>query len=283
MSSMWGPDLRMVSTPASIETARPARGWLRTLARRLVKRLAVAAVVVAAVVGLWAAVIRLFDIAPYFMPGPEATLRTLFEERGELLAHAQVTLLESLAGIAVSTLFATALAIAFVSSPPAERALLPFAITFRSIPIVAIAPLITLFAGRGFNTAVICVTIVAFFPILVNMARGFRALSSEARELFRVCGATKAQLFRYARFPVTIPYLFAGLRSAAAVAVLAAMLAEWLTGVQGLGFLLVNAAALRDSDLLWAVVIVSAVLALGLFWATQAAERKLVRWAKGTG
>jgi ABC-type nitrate/sulfonate/bicarbonate transport system permease component len=278
---MWGPDVAATGTSTSPDIAPPAPRRARAIARVVVRRVAVTAAALAAGVALWEGVIQLFDIAPYFMPGPEATLRTLVEARGELLAHARVTLLESAAGIAVSTLLATALAMVFVSSSRAERALLPLAITLRSIPIVAVAPLITLFAGRGFKTAVICVTIVSFFPILVNMARGFRALSSEVRELFLVCGGTKVQLFRYARFPVTIPYLFAGLRNAAAVAVLGAMLAEWLTGVEGLGFLVVNAAAVRDSALLWAAVIVSTALALGLFWATQAAERVSVAWAKG--
>jgi ABC-type nitrate/sulfonate/bicarbonate transport system permease component len=80
---------------------------------------------------------------------------------------------------------------------------------------------------------------------------------------------------------VTVPFLFAGLRSAAAVAVLGAMLAEWLTGTQGLGYLLTNAAALRDLPLLWSVVIVASSLSLGFFAAMAAVERVLVRWSKG--
>jgi NitT/TauT family transport system permease protein len=251
----------------------PARGVLR--------RVVIAASVVIAVLGMWWAVLRIFSVESYFMPGPGATLSRLVDERGTLASHAWVTGYETLIGIAVASLFAVALAAVFVTAPAAERALLPVAITLRSIPIVAIAPLITLIVGRGLTTSIVCVTIVSFFPVLVNTARGLRAVTAEMRELFRVTGASKLQEFRYARFPVTIPFLFAGLRSAAAVAVLGAMLAEWLTGTQGLGYLLTNAAALRDLELLWSVVIVASLLSLGCFAATAAVERVLVRWSTG--
>lgn len=251
------------------------------LGLQMVRRLSTFAAVVAVVLGGWWAVLTVFDVAPYFMPGPGTTLSKLWESRATLADHALVTLWETVAGTAVATGFAVALAVVFVTSPAAERALLPMAVTFRSIPIVAVAPLITLIAGRGLATSIVCVTIVSFFPVLVNTARGLRALTPEMRELLRVCGASLPQAFRYARFPVTVPFLFAGLRSAAAVAVLGAMLAEWLTGTQGLGYLLTNAAALRDLPLLWSVVIVASSLSLGFFAAMAAVERVLVRWSKG--
>lgn len=254
---------------------------IRRLVARASRRLATIAITLAVIFGFWWAVIAFYDIKPYFMPGPGATLSTLVEQRGTLIGHARVTLWESAVGVIAALILAVFLATVFVTSPTMERALLPMAIVFRSIPIVAIAPLITLIAGRGFATSVVCVTIVSFFPILVNTARGLRSLSPEMRELFRVCGASRRQLFRSARVPLMLPFLFAGLRSAAAVAVLGAMLAEWLTGQQGLGYLLTNAAALRDNELLWSVAIVASALSLGVFAVTQIIERRLVAWAKG--
>lgn len=269
-----------VSTPAAT-VDRPVRRW-PAAARSAAATLARVLVGIAAVVVAWWAAIHLLDVKPYFMPGPGAVGRALVEERSTLFEHALTTVKETVAGLAVAVLAAVALASVFVTSPAAERALLPLAITLRSIPIVAVAPLITLIVGRGFTTSVVCVTIVSFFPILVNVARGLRALSPEMRELFRVAGAGRIQLFRWARFPVTVPYLFAGLRSASAVAVLGAMLAEWLTGQKGLGYLLTNAAALRDNPLLWAVVVVASSLSLIVFALTQVLERRLVAWARGT-
>jgi ABC-type nitrate/sulfonate/bicarbonate transport system permease component len=270
--------MTVVARPGVAAASGPA---VAGLAARVVRRLTRWAAFVGAALLAWWAVLTVFDVEPYFMPGPGTTLSKLWEARGTLADHALVTLWETVAGIAVATGFAVALAVVFVTSPTAERALLPLAVTFRSIPIVAVAPLITLIAGRGLGTSIVCVTIVSFFPVLVNTARGLRALTPEMRELLRVCGASLPQAFRYARFPVTVPFLFAGLRSAAAVAVLGAMLAEWLTGTQGLGYLLTNAAALRDLPLLWSVVIVASSLSLGFFAAMAAVERVLVRWSKG--
>lgn len=270
-----------LAPPALVVEAPAARMGRRVLLGGLARLARVAAGAGVVVLGWWA-VIHLFDVKPYFMPGPGAVGRALVDDRGTLASHALTTVKETAAGLVAATVLAVALACVFVTSPAAERALLPLAITLRSIPIVAVAPLITLIVGRGFTTSVVCVTVVSFFPILVNVARGLRALSVEMRELFRVSGASRLQLFRYARFPVTVPYLCAGLRSAAAVAVLGAMLAEWLTGQQGLGYLLTNAAALRDNALLWAVVVVASGLSLTVFALAQLVEHRLVAWARGT-
>ena len=246
-----------------------------------VRHVVTGAAVISVVLAVWWGLIAVYNIKPYFMPGPGATLLTLVNQRATLIDHSLTTLWETVVGVFVALVLAVALAVGFVTSPTAERALLPLAVTLRSIPIVAIAPLITLIAGRGFATSVICVTMVCFFPILVNAARGLRALTPEMRELFRVCGANRRQLLRYARMQLTVPYLFAGLRSAAAAAVLGAMLAEWLTGQQGLGYLLTNAAALRDNELLWSVAIVASICSLSFFALMQAVEKRFVRWSKG--
>jgi NitT/TauT family transport system permease protein len=254
--------------------------WIR-LRRRLGRSFVMTGVVTAGVIFVWWALLAILDVPPYFMPGPGPTLETLFAERAELATHARVTLLGTGGGILVATVLAVALAMLFVTSSHLERALLPLAITFRSIPIVAVAPLVTLMVGRGFATSIVCVTIVCFFPILVNTSRGLRAVTPEMHELLRVSGAARMQSFRYVRFPVMTPYLFAGLRSAAAVAVLGALLAEWLTGQQGLGYLLIAAVALRDNELLWSVVIVSSACSLVFFTLMQGAERLLVAWSTG--
>lgn len=269
------------TSPVAGATEAVGHRALVRLFRALRRSVTVTAIVIGGIVLVWWAFLAIFDVPSYFMPGPGPTLRTLVSQRSELATHAQVTLLGTGAGVVVATVIAVVLAMIFVSSAHLERALLPLAITFRSIPIVAIAPLVTLIVGRGFATSIVCVTIVCFFPILVNTARGFRAVTPEMHELMRVTGAARIQTFRYVRFPVMTPYLFAGLRSAAAVAVLGAMLAEWLTGQQGLGYLLIAAVALRDNELLWSVVIVSSVCSLAFFALMQGIERLFVAWSTG--
>ena len=152
-------------------SGKPSRA--RLLARLAARRFLFTALAVGVVVGFWWAIIAIYDVKPYFMPGPAATFRTMLDKPGVLFDHATTTLWETTVGTSVAMVFAVVLASAFVSSPAAERALLPLAVTMRSIPIVAVAPLITLIAGRGFATSVVCVTIVSFFPILVTPRAGF--------------------------------------------------------------------------------------------------------------
>ena len=178
--------------------------------------------VVGAVTALvaWTLLLELTGTPPYLAASPPAAFEALREEWPLILDALWITLLEAGTGLAVSTTLALSLAIMFTALPTAERALMPLALTVRSIPIVAIAPLIVLVAGRGLSTAIVCVTIVTFFPILVLAVRGFRSLPSEVVELFRVHGAGEYELFRYARIPHAVPFIFTGLRVAGAKGVL---------------------------------------------------------------
>ena len=244
----------------------------------MLRRVAEVAGFAVVLLGAWQGVILAFRIKPYLMPAPAAAFAALVEHRMAIAAHLAVTLQEAGSGLVISSLIAVSLAGLFVGSPVSERTLLPLAIALRSTPVVAVAPLITLMAGRGLRTSVLCVTIVSFFPVLVNSLRGFKRTDARVRELMHVLGASPWQVFRYARVPFAVPYIFTGIRTASASAVLGAMLAEWLTGTQGLGYLLLNSAAQRELELLWAGVIVSTLLAVVVFWVMVLLERSVSRW-----
>lgn len=233
--------------------------------------------------GAWALLLELTDTPPYLAAGPRVAYEALLEEWPLIQKSLRITMIEAGVGLAVSTILALTLAAMFVALPSAEQALMPIALVFRSIPVVAIAPLIVLMVGRGLFTSIVCVTIVTFFPVLVLAVRGFRSLPSEMEELFRVHGASKGQVFRYARIPNAVPFIFTGLRVAAAKGVLGAMLAEWLTGSEGLGYLLVFASSRREIGLLWATLVVATVSAIVIFQLTVAAERGVARRTTATG
>jgi NitT/TauT family transport system permease protein len=232
---------------------------------------------------LWVLLLELTGTPPDLAASPAVAFESFLEEWRTILDALRVTILEAGSGLAVSTTLALLLAILFTALPTAERALMPLALTVRSIPIVAIAPLIVLIAGRGLSTAIVCVTIVTFFPVLVLAVRGFRSLPNEVVELFRVHGSSEYDLFRYARIPHAVPYIFTGLRVAGAKGVLGAMLAEWLTGNEGLGALLVFAAGRRQIGLLWATLVVATLSAIIIFQLTIAAERRISRRMTGSG
>lgn len=259
-----------VATRSERAAARP---WPVSLTFKVLRLV----LVLAALVAFWQVALDLFDVKPYHVPPPRVTLEALIDERSFLFESLRITFLATFAGLAVSATVAIGLAALFVASPTTERALLPIALFVRSLPVIAMAPLLTIVAGRGFRTSLFCVSVVTFFPMLVNASQGFRSVRPEMRELFRVNGASRWQLLRLARLPISAPYLLTGIRVAVSVGVLGAMTAEWLTGSQGLGFLLQRASSRRQIDLLWAGVIVSTAAAVAIFSLTAAVERLVVR------
>ncbi len=222
---------------------------------------------------LWYAVIWALDLKPYILPPPDMVGKALVREYAVLLGHLGVTLRTGLIGIAISTGLAFVTAAIFAARPGVARALMPFMVAMKNTPSVAIAPLVMLFFGRGLATGVVVVLIVSFLPMLVNCLQGFQSANTRHLELMHVYAARADQVFWKVRLPFAVPFVFAGLRTAVPVAVLGALLAEWLTGAKGIGSFILETASMRDMDVLWAGIVVCMGASLGVFWLTAIAER----------
>ena len=233
---------------------------------------------VAAILALWQAVIVAWNIPPYLMPTPVSVVRAVGVNWQVLSAQTAFTLGAAALGLMISTTFAILLAIGFSMSRSLAQASLPAVIAFRSAPVAAVAPIIMLFFGRGIVTSIAVVTIVSFFPLLVNLTRGLASSDRNTLELLHVYGASRWQQLVLVRIPFALPFLFAGLRVAGASSILGAMLSEWITGSPGLGNLILESGEMRETELLWAAVLVSVTVALGVFWLTSAGERRVLQW-----
>ncbi|MCX5513054.1 ABC transporter permease [Kaistia algarum] len=232
----------------------------------------------AILIGLWKLAVMAFSVPPYIMPPPEAALSAFEANAGKIGLAVFFTLRNAAAGLAVAFVIAIGLAALFVASDKATHAVLPIVIGLRTAPVLAIAPILIMVFGRGIGTAIAVVVIVSFFPIMVNAMKGFSSTRKNALELMHVLGASASKTFLKVRFPFALPFIFAGLRSAATSAILSAMLAEWLSGAPGLGTLILDAASYRKNDLLWAAVVVSMLLAFLIFSATTAVEKRFTAW-----
>lgn len=233
---------------------------------------------VAGILLLWQATILFWRIPGYLMPGPLAVGQAVITHWYVLAGQAGHTVGAAAIGLTISTTFAILLALLFSMNRTLEQASLPVVIAFRSAPVAAVAPIIMLFLGRGIATSIAVVTIVSFFPMLVNMSRGLNAADRTSIEMMHVYGATRWQQLRHVRIPFALPFLFTGLRVAATSAILGAMLSEWITGSRGLGFLILESGEMREIELLWAAVLTSVTVSLTVFWLTSAAERRVLRW-----
>lgn len=227
---------------------------------------------------LWQAAVTLLGIPAYLVPRPIAVAEAFIAGWQRIGARSAFTLLSAGLGLAVSASLASAIAVAFSMRPNLEQASMPVVLIFRSTPVAAVAPIMTLFLGRGIGTSIAVVTIIAFFPILINLMRGIGATDPSATELLHVYGATPLQQMRLVRLRFAMPYLFTGLRVSGTSALLGAMLSEWITGSPGLGKLILDSGEMRETELLWATVLTSVIIALAVFWLTSAAEARLLRW-----
>jgi sulfonate transport system permease protein len=232
---------------------------------------------------LWAGLIRLMDLSPFFAKSPTEVWRFLFDgpeaatDRGELVAALRTTLANAALGYLVGTVGALAMAMVVVASATVERVVMPIAVWLRSVPLVAMTPLIALVFGRGLACALVMAGLVTFFPSLVSLVEGLRAAPAPALDLVHGYGAGRAAALAKVRLPYALPSLFASARVAAPLAILGALLAEWLATGQGIGNYMVTAQGTAQYTAVWASVAVVTVVSVALYGAAGAVESAVSR------
>lgn len=270
----------MASTIAAFSDTAPKSSLFGVTLSVSQKRIAVTVLSIAAVLAIWTGLVFAFRIPPYLVPRPTAVFHAFIDNWRIIASQTAFTLSAAGLGLLVSTVLATVLAATFVMNRSIADAAMPVVVTFRSMPVTAIAPIILLMLGRGLVTSTVVVSIVSFFPLLVNLTRGLSIPDRNTQELLHVYGASRWQELRYMRIPFALPFLFTGMRVAGANAILGAMLSEWITGSRGLGNLILESGEMRETELLWAAVLASVAVGLCVFWLTSAGERRVLHWRR---
>jgi len=207
----------------------PEDAWLRWA--RIVAPLVVATIAI----GLWQLATTAYDVPVYLVPSPAVVMRTLVTDHELLLRSLGVTLSIALAALAVATLLGTLTALLFVQSRWIEMSLFPYAVLLQVTPIVAIAPLIIIWVRNTQVALVICAVVVAIFPIISNTTLGLRSVDAGLLNLFRMSRASRLQILFRLRVPSALPYFFGGLRIASGLALIGAVVAEFVAGTGGSG------------------------------------------------
>jgi NitT/TauT family transport system permease protein len=203
-----------------------------TLGRRAARLLAPVAIGLA-FLAIWEAAVRFQDIPPYILPAPSAIAQSLWTDGPSLFGSLLVTLRITLAALAAAALFGGAIALLFSRSRLLELSLFPYAVILQVTPIVAIAPLIIIWVKEPFLALLVCAWIVAFFPIVSNTTVGLNSADRNLLALFRLYGASPGQILRYLRMPTALPYFLAGLRISGGLALIGAVVAEFVAGTGG--------------------------------------------------
>jgi NitT/TauT family transport system permease protein len=181
----------------------------------------------------WEACCWAFRIPSYLIPAPTLIIKTFIANAPALLHSLWVTLRVTLIALALSITIGTAIAFVFVQSPIIERSFFPYAVILQVTPIVAIAPLIIILVKNTQGALINCATIIAIFPIISNTTVGLRSIDAGHQDLFAINRATRLQNLVYLRIPSALPYFFAGLRISSGLALIGAVVAEFVAGTGG--------------------------------------------------
>lgn len=199
---------------------------------RLLNRLA-PALFGLAVLSVWESLVRLFAIPVYLLPGPVLIGDTLWRDSSSLLGALAVTLQVTAAALALAVVVGIALAVLIARFRWLDRCLYPYLVTLQVTPIVAIAPLILIWVDNVFAAQVVCAAIVAFFPIVANTSLGLASADRDLVDLFRLYRASPWQTLRLLRVPTALPHMLGGIRISGGLALIGAVVAEFVAGTGG--------------------------------------------------
>lgn len=236
-------------------------------------------IVAAGLITLWQVFVMASGLPPYMLPSPAAVARA-FATQGEIIAqHAGRTLVEILLGYLSGVILGMLGALVLVRFRPARLWLLPVLIAAQAIPVFALAPLLVLWLGYGMASKIAMATLIIFFPVTATFYDGLRRTEPGWIDLARVMGASGASMLWHLRVPSALPAFGSGLRVAAAVAPIGAIVGEWVGSSAGLGYMMLHANARMQIDVVFAALLALAVMAVTLYFAVDAIVRRALPWA----
>jgi NitT/TauT family transport system permease protein len=229
--------------------------------------------------GAWKLVVVVGDYPPFILPAPEVVGQRLLRAVGDgtLAPHAAATLTEVVLGFAVGAAGALLVGYLLARSALAERLLSPYLVAAQATPILALAPLIALWLGTGLLSKVVICALIVFFPVAVATMVGIRSADARLLELGRSLRASRWQVFRHLELPQALPAILGGMRVGVTLAVIGAIVAEWVGAERGLGHLITLArGSLFDIPLMFATLVTIALIGLALYVSVVLVERRLV-------
>ncbi len=230
--------------------------------------------------GIWWSLPGLLKLPKYILPTPLDVIRVFISDYRILWEHTHTTLKEAGLGLAISFLLGICVAIMMNRSRALRNSIYPILVLSQSIPIVAIAPLITIWLGLGTTSKLVVVILVCFFPIAVNSYEGFKSIDRDYIDVMLVMKATRYQIYRYVIIPSTLPQILSGLKISASYAVIGAVIAEWLGGEKGLGIYMIRVMSTYDTDKLFAAIVVVVFFSLIFFKLIDMGESIFLPWIK---
>jgi NitT/TauT family transport system permease protein len=256
----------------------PAHRRKSAFRRKALRRLLPWLVIVAIFV-LWEAAVDLLRIEPFVLPAPSAIFASGWQWRWPILDNAWQTFMTTAVGFAIAVAFGLVTGVAIGSSSLIYDGFYPALIGFNSIPKAAVVPILVIWFGVGTVPAIITAFLIAFFPILVNVAAGIATVEPELQDVLRALGASRWQIIQKVGLPRSMPYFFASLKVAITFAFIGTIVAETVASNKGIGNLMLVASSRFEVPLAFAGLLVTSVMGIGMYLVAAYLERRMTGWA----
>jgi NitT/TauT family transport system permease protein len=227
---------------------------------------------------LWDVTIRVFNIPPYQIPKPVDVVTTLWQEWPMLLREAVPTTLATIQGFLLSAAFGIPVAMLIAGSRTVESYVYPLLVFSQSIPKIAIAPLFVVWFGFGMFPKVLSAFLLGFFPVVVSAVQGFKSVEPDMMDLARAMEASRLQIFRMVSLPHAMPAIFAGLKVSITLAVVGAVVGEFVGSNSGIGYVLQRSIGNFELPTMFAALVVLSLIGVILFWILDVLERISIPW-----
>ena len=234
---------------------------------------------------LWEVLVRVLDVADWFLPPPSSIIRELFLSIDIISGHLLTTSIEVLLGLILSVIVAINFSLIIFFFKSVEKSVYPLLIATQTIPVITISPLLLVWFGPNIFSKIIIVAIISFFPIIVNFLDGLKSADSEMIMMAKQFGASKIQIFHKIQLPYSFPYLISGLKIASVSSVIGAVVGEWVGASGGLGWLIKTSSPQFMTERVFASIFVLSLLAVSLFSIFYLIERLVFKKypIKGSG
>jgi putative hydroxymethylpyrimidine transport system permease protein len=229
---------------------------------------------------LWELLTLIFNFPIYILPSPFVVLHALFTHASLIVSQAWITILETLLGLLLGTLVGASLALTMIFFQPLRLWLMPMLILSQALPVFAIAPILVIWLGYGIASKIVVIILMLFFPVASSFFDGLKSTNPNFLDLAQTMNATRWNIVWKIRVPAALPSLASGIRVATAAAPLGAIIGEWVGSSSGLGFLMLNANARLQIDLMFAVLLVVIAFGIILFFTVDKLLRVAIPWQK---
>jgi putative hydroxymethylpyrimidine transport system permease protein len=227
---------------------------------------------------LWQLIVISFNLPDYILPAPAQVITTLYQQRAIIATQSIPTLIEIILGFGLGILFGCLAGFILAFFKPLSRWFLPLLIISQAIPTFAIAPLLVIWLGYGLASKVATTILMIFFPIASSFYDGLRNTPSSWLDLAKTMNASPWRIFRTIQFKASLPTLGTGIRIAAVAAPIGAIVGEWVGSSRGLGYLMLNANARMQIDMMFAALLVIIALSLALYFSVDKLLRRWIWW-----